>query len=101
MSAKFVSRWFYAALGTYQVNTGILRTKTEDRASERYADFDDYAEQLARTYEELDAEGYDVVSVVPISMGQSEEMRSEAAYLGQVGFSITRGAVVVGKRRDQ
>ena len=53
-------------------------------------------------YNQLDAEGYDVINVVPISMGQSENCkRSDGTYVGDVGFSITRGAVVVGKKRDE
>ncbi|MDD2685692.1 MAG: hypothetical protein PHY62_06000 [Gallionella sp.] len=102
MAGKFVSRWFYAGLGKYEVevSAGLLKTKTEERASQRYVDFDGYAEQLTKIYEELDSDGYDVINIVPISMGQSEEMRSKAAYLGEVGFSITRGAVVIGKKRE-
>lgn len=41
--------------------------------------FDGYTEQLTKIYEELDSDGYDVINIVPISTGQSEEMRSQAA----------------------
>jgi len=102
MAGKFVSKWFYAELGKYEVevSAGLFKTKKEERASQRYVDFDSYADLLTKIYEELDSDGYDVVNIVPISMGQSDEMRSQAAYLGQVGFSITRGAVVIGKKRE-
>lgn len=100
MAGKFVSRWFYASLEKYVVDVGILKSKNEERYSDRSVDLDNYAKNLRNIYEELDTEGYDVINIVPISMGQSEEMRSKSAYLGEVGFSITRGAVVIGKKRD-
>ena len=106
--SKFISTWFYASLGKYDVEKGLFKKKTEQHHSERYVDFDDYAEKLRQTYEEFDAEGYDVINIVPIAMGQSEasigqtkELISQSNYLGDVGFSITRGAVVIGKQRDE
>lgn len=101
MAGKFVSRWFYAGLGKYEVDTGIIRTKMEERTSQRHIDFDNYAEKLTKIYEELDSDGYDVINIVPISMGQSENcIQSNGNYVGDVGFSITRGAVVIGKKRE-
>jgi hypothetical protein len=107
MSDKFISTWFYASLGKYDVETGVFKKKTEQHHSERYVDFQEFSDRLRKTYEEYDAEGYDVVNVVPIQMGQSEasigktkEVISQSNYLGDVGFSITRGAVIIGKKRD-
>jgi len=101
MAGKFVSRWFCAGLGKYEVDTGIIRTKIEEKTSQRYVDFDGYAEQLAKIYEELDTDGYDVMNIVPISMGQSESCTQRGGgYVGDVGFTIRRGAVVIGKKRE-
>jgi len=107
MGNKFISNWFYASLGKYEVEKGLFKKRTERHASERYVDFDEYSENLRKMYEDFDSEGYDIVSVVPIQMGQSEasigqtkELLSESNYLGDVGFSITRGAVVIGKKRE-
>lgn len=97
MASKYVSRWFYAGLGKYEVDTGTFRTKIEERPSERYVDFDDFAKQLTKIYEELDSDGYEVINVVPISMGQSEHSGGAVFF----GFSITRGAVVIGKKRGE
>ena len=74
MASKFVSRWFYAELGKYEVDTGTFRTKIEERRSDRYVDFDVFAKQLTKIYEEFDSDGYEVINVVPISMGQSEHV---------------------------
>ncbi len=78
MNSKFKSTWFRASLG-------------EGKTSNQSVDYDNYAELLIEAYEKLDADGYDVINVVPITMG-------EIAY-GDIPFSITRGAVLVGKKR--
>ena len=103
---KFKSSWFYAQLGTYDVEKGIFFKKTETHHSERFVDFDDYTQRLQNIYEEFDAEGYDVISVTPINIGQTEQVMSQTKqlipqknYIGEVGFSITRGAVIIGKKR--
>jgi len=105
--SKFISKWFYSSLGTYEVEKGIIKKKTEKFTSQRYVNFDEYADSLRGIYEEFDEKGYDIVNVTPIQMGQSEasigetaEFISKKQYLGDVGFSITRGAVVIGKKKD-
>lgn len=55
---------------------------------------------LLRSWGSLDSDGYDVVNVIPISMGQTEDFDHGSKNKGSVGFSITRGAVVVGKKRN-
>lgn len=104
--SKFISTWFYASLGTYDVEKGLFFKKTERQHSERYVNLDEYAERLRKAYEDFDERGYDVIEVTPIVMGQSEasigktkQLISETSYLGDVGFSITRGAVIIGKKR--
>lgn len=89
MAGKFVYRWFYSGL------------TVSEGTDQRYVDFDSYAKQLAKIYEELDTDGYDVITIVPVSMGQSEPCTQIGGrYVGDVGFSITRGAVVIGKKRE-
>lgn len=56
---------------------------------------------LAESYNKLDQAGYDVVNVVPVAIGTSDQCyQSNKNYVGDVGYSITRGAVVVGKLRQ-
>lgn len=101
MSEKFKTTWFYASLDTYKKDTGIIRTKMEEFYTQRNVSFEEFSTLLAEKYNELDKQGYDVVNIVPVAMGQSENCnQSNGNYVGDVGFSITRGAVVVGKRRD-
>ena len=104
--SKFKSMWFYASLGTYDVEKGLFVKRKEKHHSERYVDFDEYAERLRNAYETFDSEGYEVINVTPINMGQSEqsiaktkELFSQSNYVGDVGFSITRGAVLIAKKK--
>ena len=101
MAGKFKTTWFWASLGKFDVEKGFIFKETVKEISRRNVDFDEYANQLQNAYEQLDSEGYEVVNVVPISMGTSEVCnQSNGNYVGDVGFSITRGAVVVGKKRE-
>lgn len=102
MSDKFISTWFYASLGTYKKDTGLIRTKMEEFHSQRNTNLDEFSMLLAEKYNKMDSLGYDVINVIPISTGQSEHCsQSNGNYVGDVGFSITRGAVVIGKRREE
>lgn len=101
MSKKFVSDWFYASLDSVTKEEGIIFKGTNTYINQRHVNFDEFAKLLAQKYEDFDREGYDVVNVVPIAMGQTEQCSQKGGtYVGDVGFSITRGAVLVGKRRE-
>ncbi len=103
MSNKFKTTWFYAPLSTYnkRVKTGILSTEEKTFDNERQLDFNAFCVSLNKVYEQMDSEGYDVINVMPISMGSSEPcLQTTGNYVGEVGFSITRGAVIVGKKFD-
>lgn len=101
MSGKFKSTWFYSSLGTYIKDVGIIGKKEKEFYSQRRVNLDDFANSLQEKYEDLDSEGYDVVNVVPITMGQSElGTQKVGGYFGGIGFSITRGAVVIGKKES-
>lgn len=106
---KFATQWFYAPLETRKEfkPSGFLglSTKEVNVTEARLANLDKFSEELEAIYNGFDKEGYDVVNVVPISMGSSEPCHAKMqnggdTYLGDTGYSITRGAVVVGKKRD-
>jgi hypothetical protein len=101
MAEKFSAKWFYVGNGTYQVEKGLINKTLVDKVSQRMPDFGEFAKNLASMYEQFDGEGYDVVNVLPINLGTSEQnTQRDGTYVGDVGFSITRGAVVVGKKRN-
>ncbi|WP_081821696.1 hypothetical protein [Achromobacter sp. DH1f] len=108
--SKFITSWFYASVGKYKNVTteGFFwnrKERVEEVAQPRTANYQEFADELAKIYNHFDAEGYDVVNVVPLAIGASEPVHAQLSggarnYLGDTGFSVTRGAVVVGKRRD-
>ncbi len=79
MAGKFKTVWFWA-------NKDKLK---DGEYNNRLVDLGAYAQTLKDVCEQLEAEGYDVISVVPISAGTQA---------GAIGFSPTVGAVVVGKK---
>lgn len=110
MSEKFETQAFYASLDTKKAlkSKGFLGLKHEevDVTEAKIVDLNEFSAQLKIIYNGFDERGYDVVNVVPISIGSSENCHATMSngkqnYLGETGFSITRGAVVVGKRRDK
>ncbi|MCF6252735.1 MAG: hypothetical protein L3J75_15930 [Methylococcaceae bacterium] len=99
-NSKFKTTWFYASLSSEEKEVGLISKKIEKTYSERSVNFDEFADELQKRYEEFDSDGYDVVNIVPISMGQTEMFDLGSKNKGSVGFSITRGAVIVGKKRN-
>ncbi|PSJ23588.1 hypothetical protein CVH10_01640 [Halomonas sp. ND22Bw] len=94
MADRFVTSWFLAPLkqSDAPLRKGLARVTGGEAYDNSLVDMDEYADMLADQYNELDKEGYDVVNVVPIESGQQVG--------ATLGYSITQGAVVVGKRRD-
>lgn len=101
MSQKFITTWFYASKDSESKDVGLFSTKIKKTYDNRSVDFDEFSQLLEKTYNDFDERGYDVVNIVPVAMGSSDQCKqSNGNYVGDVGFSLTRGAVVVGKRRD-
>lgn len=79
----------------------MFKTKQKKFYGERAVDIAKFSQQLENIYNDFDGKGYDVVNIVPIAMGTSEHgKQSNENYVGDVGFSITRGAVIVGKKDE-
>ena len=108
-SEKFATQWFYCGEKSTTVTRkkGILKRQTEDVDvyQANMPDFEDYSKKLATVYNQLDTAGYQVVNVVPVNIGSAEgcygkDRKGRRTYLGETAFSTTRGAVVVGQRRE-
>lgn len=100
---KYRTQWFSASLEKVAGKPLPFGRQESDRVNPRRIDLDEFAERLRALYETFDEEGYDVINVVPIAAGESADVHAATAahsdaYSGAT-FSITRGAVVVGKRR--
>ena len=109
--SKFVTKWFYASVGEYEnvQSEGWFWNKKYKKVKEqtpRAANYEEFSKLLADTYNDLDKEGYDVVNVIPLALGASEPVHATMnnnggkTYLGETGYSVTRGAIVVGRRRE-
>ena len=110
MKKKFVTHYFYAGIGKYeeQVEEGYLWWEKTTRVkfpTPRLADYEQFTKSLEDIYNKLDKEGYEVVNILPLNLGTSEGNYSTLnngtkTYIGDIGFSVTRGAIVVGKLKD-
>lgn len=109
MSAKFITTWFYAGHEKNQkvVSRGFLgmRKELEEEAAARVVNLDEFADMLTKVYTDFDTQGYEVINVLPLNMAASDNTHGRnhngnQVFLGEVGFSITKGAMVVGKRKE-
>ncbi|WP_051943815.1 MULTISPECIES: hypothetical protein [Luteibacter] len=106
-SAKFLTRVVVVGEGTIEVKktTGFLgRTvKIEVKNAPELADYDTLGAEVEAAYEDFDVDGYDVIQLMPLSIGNSRpeysQSGSKVSYLGETGFSVTRGVMLVAKRR--
>lgn len=103
MKNKFKSTWFYAGLmKDIKTESGFFGQSEKEVVNETTPDLDQFSEMLTQAYTDLDDQGYDVINVVPVALGSSTPcLTTKGNYVGDVGFSPTRGAVVMGKLRDQ
>lgn len=107
---KFITTWFYAAIGTVKETrrAGFFGTRmeTSEVQNPRLADYDSFAALLEDAYNSFDQQGYDVVNIVPLVLGNEDDVHAvlkdsgRPTFVGKVGYSVTRGAVVVGKLRE-
>lgn len=91
----YATRFVYAdtTLSTHGGSMGDVRITGEERAR-----LQQMAEHLERCCNDLDAAGYEVISIVPIVSGRtghSQQMYNPAGH----GYSVTDGLVVTGRLR--
>ncbi|HEY0465620.1 MAG TPA: hypothetical protein VGC79_15510 [Polyangiaceae bacterium] len=87
MKDKFITHWFYSPIASYEGGGSM--------------DYDDYCARLKRIYNDFDAAGYEVINVLPIEMSRTVDRRdTQSGWMASVGYSPTRGAVIVGKLKE-
>jgi len=106
---KFITACIEVGVGETEVisETGLFKkTRTPVKVPDpKSVNYNDLARKIKEKYDEFDRSGYDVINVIPLALGSSESvnavMNSSGAktYLGETGFSITRGVILVGRRR--
>ena len=95
----YTTRYVYAdtTLSTHGGSAGDVRITGEERTRlQQMADF------LERCCNDLDAAGYDVISIAPIVSGRTAYMdtNSERDYPGH-GYSVTDGLLVTGRLKKE
>ncbi len=94
----YTTRYVYAdtTVSTHGGTTGRVSITSEERTR-----LQQMAEFLERCCNDLDAAGYDVISITPVVSGRTSYMASntERADPGH-GYSVTDGLLVTGKLRE-
>lgn len=88
---KYITR--YIQVGASESEKKIPFTKmTRSVADPHFVAAEDLAEAIASVCNELDALGYDIISILPTIRGESKAS-SHSGY----GYSVTDGVVITGK----
>lgn len=95
----YTVRYVYAdtQLSTHGGNVGRVSITSEEHTRlQQMADF------LERCCNDLDAAGYDVISITPVASGRTSYMatNTELADPGH-GYSVTDGLIVTGKLKEE
>lgn len=91
---KYVTLWI--KIGASATEKKIPFTKvTRTVVDPHFVAREDLADAIAEACNELDAQGYDVISIMPTLRGESKAS-GQAAY----GYSVTDGAIITAKRAD-
>ena len=97
----YTTRFVYAdtMLSTHGGSMGEVRVTGEERAR-----LQQMAEHLERCCNDLDAAGYEVISIAPIVSGRTAYMTltpaADREYPGH-GYSVTDGLIVTGRRKER
>ena len=95
----YATRYVYAdtQLSTHGGNVGRVSI-----TSEEHTRLQQMAEYLERCCNDLDAEGYEVISITPVVSGRTAYMatNTDAADPGH-GYSVTDGLIVTGRLKSQ
>ncbi len=98
---KFLSAWILAPFETVEFTDGVVFKKQKVFEATRQVDLQEFADKLITAYERLDEEGYNPISVIPVNTGSMEFTTSGGNPVGEVGYSVTRGAVVMGQLKSE
>ena len=95
----YITRYVYAdtTLSTHGGNVGKVSV-----TSEEHTRLQQMAEYLERCCNDLDAAGYDVISITPITSGRTAYTHAETTNIHPGhGYSVTDGLVVTGRLKTQ
>lgn len=102
---KYRCAWVRAEMDTYEhEKPGFLFSKTyETRMYPRAADLADFTSRIQATCNEMDADGYEVISIMPVGVGVTEPVllnKNPNQQITEISHAVTRSAIITARRRD-
>lgn len=86
---------------TMRSRLGVSDPERRRRYTYSVPDIESLAEELENACNKFDKEGYEVDTILPLNVGSSDEYLNQHRHLVTTSaYSLTRGAMVVAKRRD-
>ncbi len=105
---KYSVTGFYVSCGsenytqsTIRSSLGFSEPKRVKKYTLTYPDLDSMIQQLEEACNEYDRQGYDIETILPLNIGSADEYQNQQRkVVTTASYSVTRGAMLVAKRRD-
>ncbi|NWO07517.1 MAG: hypothetical protein HLX50_18035 [Alteromonadaceae bacterium] len=105
---KYSVTGFYVSCGSedYSKSTigstlGLSGPKKVKKYTFAYPDLESMIKSLEDSCNEYDKQGYDVENILPLNIGSTDEyLNHQSKVVTTASYSVTRGAMIVAKRRD-
>lgn len=107
-SLKYSVRGFYVGPAAFDdVQHGVFSSfglgnpKSVKKYAYGHPDLDSLIENLQDACNEYDDQGYDIETILPLNIGSVDEyLNSNNRVVNTASYSVTRGVLLVAKRRD-
>ncbi len=98
---RYKTCYLRASMRVEEEKTGVIFKSTEKIFKTDGVDLELYAQMVEDCCNHLDDEGYDVFSIIPVNTGHRDAIKvGKNQYAADIGYSVTQGAVVVGKLKE-
>lgn len=86
---------------TLTSSLGLADPKRVKKYTFAFPDLDSMISSLEDACNEYDKQGYDIESILPLNIGSADEyLNQHQRIVMTASYSVTRGAMIVAKRRD-
>lgn len=107
-SLKYSVRGFYVGPAAFDdvqhgffSSFGLGNPKDVKKYAYAYPDLDSLIKNLQDACNECDDQGYDIETILPLNIGSVDEyLDSNNRVVNTASYSVTRGVLLVAKRRD-
>jgi len=105
---KYSVRGFYVGLAAFEdvehttfSSFGLTKPKDVTKYAAGHPDLDALVENLQDACNEYDDHGYDIETIIPLNIGSADVYRNSSnVAVNTSSYSVTRGVLLVAKRRD-